>query len=237
MMDELWDQVGSQIDCRSEGEVSKVTGRVVQQAAMKMKPGKVDVSTGYSSDSLLNAPPLLFEKLAAVFRSYLVHGSITLSILSCSLMPLLKSARKDPAQFDSYRAVAGASQLLKLFEYVILILWGHHLDSDSLQFGFKPGTGTDQCSWLLLSVAEHHLLRGSPTLCCLLDVKKGFPSVRFAPLFKICLEEKKLPPIVYRALMVMYREQSGFIKLKGRQSRAFGLTNGMREGAAASPVL
>ena len=37
--------------------------------------------------------------------------------------------------------------------------------------------------------------------------------------------------------MVMYREQSGFIKLKGRQSRAFGLTNGMREGAAASPVL
>ena len=237
MMAELLEQVGSDIDCRSEGEVAKVTGKVVQQAAMKMKPGKVDVSTGYSSDFLLHAPPLLFEKLAAVFRSYLVHGSITLSILSCSLMPLLKSARKDPSQFDSYRAVAGASQLLKLFEYVILILWGHHLDSDSLQFGFKPGTGTDQCTWLLLSVAEHHLLRGSPTLCCLLDVKKGFPSVKFGALFKICLDEKKLPPIVCRVLMFMYREQSGFIKLKGRQSRAFAFTNGMREGAAASPVL
>ena len=37
--------------------------------------------------------------------------------------------------------------------------------------------------------------------------------------------------------MFMYREQSGFIKLKGRQSRAFDITNGMREGAAASPVL
>ena len=237
MMEELWDQVGSQIDCTSEAEVSKVTGRVVQQAAMKMKPGKVDVSQGYSSDSLLNAPPILFEKLAAVFRSFLVHGSITLSILSCSLMPLLKSARKDPTQFDSYRAVAGASQLLKLFEYVILILWGHFLDSDSLQFGFKPSTGTDQCSWLLLSVAEHHLLRGSPTLCCLLDVKKGFPSVKFEPLFRICLEEKKLPPIVCRVLMFMYTEQSGFIKLKGRHSRAFSITNGIREGAAASPVL
>ena len=152
-------------------------------------------------------------------------------------MPLLKSARKDPSQFDSYRAVAGASQLLKLLENVILILWGHHLDSDSLQFGFKPGTGTDQCSWLLLSVAEHHLLRGSSTLCCLLDVKKGFPSVKFEPLFKVCLDEKKLPPIVCRVMMFMYREQSGFIKLKGRQSRSFSFTNGLREGAAASPVL
>ena len=237
MMDELLKLVESQVDCRSEGEVEKVTGRIVQQAAMKMKPGKVDVSQGYSSDSLLNAPPILFEKLAAVFRSFLVHGSITLSILSCSLMPLLKSSRKDPAQFDSYRAVAGASQLLKLFEYVILILWGHHLDSDTLQFGFKPATGTDQCSWLLLSVAEHFLHRGSPTLCCLLDVKKGFPSVQFGALFKICLEEKKLPPIICRVLMFMYSEQTGFIKLKGRQSRAFSIVNGMREGAAASPAL
>ena len=237
MMDELLEKVESQMDCRSEVEVAKVTGKVVQQAVLRMKPGKVDVSTGYSSDSLLHGPPILFEKLAAVFRSFLVHGSITLTILACSLMPLLKSARKDPSQFDSYRAVAGASQMLKLFEYVILILWGHHLDSDSLQFGFKPGTGTDQCSWLLLSVAEYYLHRGSPTLCCLLDVKKGFPSVQFGPLFKICLEEKKLPAVVCRVLMFMYMHQSGFIKLKGRQSRAFAFSNGMREGAAASPVL
>jgi hypothetical protein len=31
---------------------------------------------------------------------------------------------KSPDKFDSYRAIAGASQLLKLFEYVILIVWG-----------------------------------------------------------------------------------------------------------------
>ena len=69
-MADLLRQVESKIDCISEGEVAKVTGKVVQQAAMKMKPGKVDVNTGYSSDFLLHAPPLLFEKLAAVFRSF-----------------------------------------------------------------------------------------------------------------------------------------------------------------------
>lgn len=35
----------------------------------------------------------------------------------------------------------------------------------------------------------------------------------------------------------MYEEQSGFIQLRGRRSTAFQLTNGMREGAAASPIL
>ena len=71
MMDELLEKVESQMDCRSEVEVAKVTGKVVQQAVLRMKPGKVDVSTGYSSDSLLHGPPILFEKLAAVFRSFL----------------------------------------------------------------------------------------------------------------------------------------------------------------------
>ena len=35
----------------------------------------------------------------------------------------------------------------------------------------------------------------------------------------------------------MYTEQSGFIRMKGKQSDSFNISNGMREGAAASPVL
>ena len=35
----------------------------------------------------------------------------------------------------------------------------------------------------------------------------------------------------------MYQEQTGLIKLRGRQSAPFRLSNGMREGAAGSPVL
>ena len=236
-MGELLRRMNEMLDCRAEGEVSRVTAKVVAAACRRMKPGKIDVTGSYGSDVFCNAPPLLCQELAAVFRSFLIHGNITLSILSCSFMPLLKSARKDPTKFDSWRAVAGASQLLKLFEYTLLEVWGGHLESDSLQFGFKAGTGTDQCTWLLHSVAEYYLLRGSPTLCCLLDVRKGFPSVRFGDLFEICLVKKKLPAIVCRVLAFMYQEQSGFVKLRGRRSPAFSLSNGMREGAACSPCL
>ena len=100
---------------RGETEVMKITAKEVKVACRRMKAGKTDVTGGYASDVFRHAPEVLYEKLASVFRSYLTHGTITLSILSCSFMPLLKSARKDPTQFDSWRAVAGASQLLKLF--------------------------------------------------------------------------------------------------------------------------
>ena len=54
-------------------EVNKVTGPVVKEAACRLKPSKSDVSEGYTSDALLNAPDSLFECLAAIIRSFLVH--------------------------------------------------------------------------------------------------------------------------------------------------------------------
>ena len=102
-----------------------------------MKYKKSDVSGWYTSDALLNAPDILFEQFA---RSWLTHGTITPCLLACSFLPLLKSTLKDPSDPSSYRAIAGSSLILKLFENVVLLVWGHHLASDSLQFGFRAGT-------------------------------------------------------------------------------------------------
>ena len=149
------------INISSFREVEKITGKVVKEACLKMKPGKTDVSEGFTSDIFLHAPDALFDHLAGIFRSYLVHGNLTIQILSCAFLPLFKGGLKNPDKSDSYRAIAGASQLLKLFEYVILLVWGHLLGSDSMQFGFKAKTSTTQCSWRLTEVANYFLKRGT----------------------------------------------------------------------------
>ena len=89
-----------------------------------MKTGKVDISDAFSSEALLYGPDLLFDILAMLFRSFLVHGTVSSPLLSCAFIPLFKGGLKDPESFDSYRAIAGASLLLKLFEYMILNIWG-----------------------------------------------------------------------------------------------------------------
>ena len=203
---------------------------------MRMRPGKSDVTENYSSDVFLNAPDVLFEHLAAVFRSYLLYGAVTLQILTCAFLPLFKGGLKNPANFDSYRAIAGASQLLKLFEYVILIVWGDCLESDSMQFGFRRGMSTTQCSWLVLEVANFFMRRGTAVNACLLDCSKAFDKCQFNKLFEKLLA-RGLPAVVVRILVFVYQEQEGFVKLGGKKSSTFKLTNGTRQGSVLSPLL
>ena len=127
-------------------EVSKVTGSAVKKTCTSVKPGKADVTGSFTSDVLLHSPDILFDHLASkrFFKSFLIHGNVTLELLSCAFIPLFKGGLKDPHSSDNYRAIAGSSQILKLFDYVILLLWGDLLASDTLQFGFKNSTSTAQ---------------------------------------------------------------------------------------------
>ena len=52
----------------SAGETRKLTAEVVKQAATRMKPHRMDVSQGFTSDCLLHAPDLLFQLLSLVFQ-------------------------------------------------------------------------------------------------------------------------------------------------------------------------
>ena len=207
-IDELWANLVIGNDAITE--VNKVTGAKVKEAACRMKPGKSDVSGGYSSDALLHGPDVLFDCLAMAIRSFLIHGTVTKSLLACAFLPLLKSL-KDPAKTDSYRAIAGSSLILKLMDNVILLLWGDLLQSDSLQFGFKSKVSTTQCSWLVNEVTMHYIKAGTPVITTLLDCSKAFDKCQFVPLFQKLLK-RKLPPIVVRLLILVYKEQEAWVR-------------------------
>ena len=154
--------------------------------------------------------------------------------LSCVFLPLFNGGLKSPDKFDSYRAIAGASQLLKLFEYVILLVWADLLETDSMQFGFKAGVSTTQCSWLVNEVATYFMRRGTAVSACLLDCSKAFDKCKFDVLFSKLLK-KGLPAIVVRVFV--YEGQTCWVKLGGKKSSTFSVTNGTRQGSVLSPLL
>ena len=121
---------------------------------------------------------------------------------------------KDPGKSDSYRAIAGSSQMLKLFDYVVLVIWGDLLSSDSLQFGFKAGVSTTQCSWMVMEIAQYFQRRNTPIIATLLDCSKAFDKCIFEKIFTKLLD-KNLPPIVVRVLVYVYQEQEGCVNLGG----------------------
>ena len=166
----------------------------------------------------------------------MTHGTVTPGILTCAFLPLYKGGLKNPEKFDSYRAIAGASQLLKLFEYVLLTIWGESLETDSMQFGFKAGVSTTQCTWVVNEVANYFMRRGTAVTACLLECSKAFDKCRFDKLFSKLIS-KGFPPVVVRVLVFVYEEQAGCVKLGGRKSSYFWLSNGTRQGSVLSPLL
>ena len=116
------------------------------------------------------------------------------------------------------------------------MLWGDILSSDSLQFGFKSGTSTTQCSWLVQEVVGHYLPEGSNLLVVVLDCSKAFDLCKFDKLFTAVLE-KGMPPIVVRVMMFMYEEQYAWVRWGEARSTTFPIINGTRQGSIASPDL
>ena len=52
----------------SRTETEKLTMEKVKSAAVRMKPHKMDVTQGFTSDCFLHAPDILFELLSLVFK-------------------------------------------------------------------------------------------------------------------------------------------------------------------------
>ena len=231
-MTELKDELKALIT--SAEDANLITGKAVKEAAARMKAKKSDVSGSYTSDAILNAPDIFFDHLALVYRSWLLHGTVSLPLLSCAFLPLFKGGLKDPSKTDSYRAIAGSSLLLKLFDNVILLLWGDLLGTDSLQFGFKSGTSTTECSWMVMEVASYFLRRGTPCIVTLLDCSKAFDMCQFSVLFQK-LKKKGLPAIVIRTLIFVYEEQTAWVSWGAARSSQFGILNGTRQGSVLSP--
>ena len=100
-----------------------------------------------------------------------------------------------------YRPIAGASQLLKLWYYVLLELCGGHLSTDATQFGFKKKMSTTHCSCLVMELCGHFPRNRFSTYVALIDCCMAFDMCLFSKLFSklTC----KLPPFVVKALLLV----------------------------------
>ena len=105
-----------------------------------------------------------------------------------------------------------------------------------MQFGFKRGVSTTQCTWLVHEVTTYFMRRGTAVTACLLDCSKAFDKCRFDKLFEKLIK-RGLPAVVVRVLIFIYQEQVGWVKLGGVKSATFRITNGTRQGSLLSSLL
>ena len=131
------------------------------------------------------------------------HGYVPKSLRDCVLQPIIKTG-KDPSDSDSYRPIALAPILSKVFEWCILIDHRSVFTTSSLQFGFKQGMSTQLCTGLIKNIIARYNLNDSNVYGCFLD---AFDRVNHSVLFDKLIQ-RNLSPVITRALLNWYSDQS-----------------------------
>ncbi len=105
-----------------------------------------------------------------------------------------------------YRAITLSSIIGEVLDWVVLIKESAALGNLHLQFGFKQGAATTQCSIVMLETISYYKYNGSNVNVFLLDVTKAFDRLHYYKLFKLFID-KGMSPIVTQLLICMYTNQ------------------------------
>ena len=122
----------------------------------------------------------------------LVHGYTPEDFLKSSIISIPKDNIASLTSSDNYRGISLFNSIFKLFDNVILLLYGNELQASDMQFGFKQGHSTTLCSLIYKEVVNHYLNCGSNVYSCLLDASKAFDRVHYGTLFRLLLKKKYL---------------------------------------------
>ena len=229
-------RINRRINSSSVEEVNKITSSVIADAVSHLKPDKSDPIFKFTSDCIINAPNSFYDQLAYLFKCFLMHGYISPVLMMANLVPIVKDKLGDICSSSNYRSIAISSLLLKIFDWVVISLYGTELELDERQFSYQPGISTNMCTWMVTETVDFFTRNGSEVFLCAMDMSKAFDRVKHSTLFNKLLD-RGLPEIYLRLLLVMYREQCANVKWNGQFSHEFPLTNGVKQGAVLSAIL
>ena len=201
-----------------------------------LKQGKHDGHVGFYSDHLRLAPQRFLSGLALTLNALLVHGVVPDEMRLSTVSPIPKNKRKSVNDSDNYRAIALSSIVGKMLDRILIKKCPELSLTSDLQFGFKAGHSTTQCSFVAREVIEYYHNRETDVYVTLLDASKAFDRVEYVALFRK-LTLKGVCPIVTRFLLGLYTCQQIRVRWGGVHTEPFATTNGVKQGGVLSPLL
>ena len=137
--------------------------------------------------------------LCKLFNSFLLHGFLPDAFMEVMIKPIFKKGGS-VSQWDSYRPIALANCLSKLYEALLRDKICSHLNSCTNQFGYKQKSGGDLCLFTFKQMIDHYRSSDTNVYCCFLDASRVYDCVSHKKLFNM-LVNRKVPLIFIRTLL------------------------------------
>ena len=94
-------------------------------------------------------------------QSFLSHGHFSLYLLLATFIPILKDKLGSINNSKNYRSIAISSLVMKLFDWIFLLLYEEKLELDDLQYAYQQGCSTTMCSWSVIETIDYFIRNGS----------------------------------------------------------------------------
>ncbi|KAK2713861.1 hypothetical protein QYM36_009673 [Artemia franciscana] len=151
------------------------------------------------------------------------------SITEVCLVPIPKPNVDDMASLSNYRPIPLAVNITKLFEKCLYSLISPQIDSSHYRFGFKEGSSTEFCVFILKSVAQQFWLFSSHVFACFVDAKAAFDRVNLEKILDK-IDTKGVDRRIIGTLQYWFEVERYKIKWSGYFSESFPVLNGVRQG-------
>ena len=135
--------------CEQNRSDLRVSFNDVRKAAGKLQNRKAAGTDGISAEHIKHGGSDLLVHLSIVFQAIMKHGCVPDQWKESTIVPLLKDRNGDKSDPDNYRGITLSSIVSKMFERLLLLKYGHLLESNQLQFGFTSCVGCAECSYLV----------------------------------------------------------------------------------------
>ena len=123
-----------------------------------------------------------------------------------------------------------SSLLLKLIDWIFLILFGSSFRLNDFRFAYQAGCSTTMCIWAVVETVDYFLRNGSEVFSCAMDMTAAFDLTLHSLLFSKMLKAG-FPPVFLRLFIFIYVHQVANVKWDGELSSLVTMTNGVRQGA------
>ena len=223
------------VNCASLDTVAKITPELLREASSNLKPGKADPMYSFSSDCFKHGTNSLYELLSVILKSSSVHSHVPQVLLLSTLVPLVKDKLGNINSSKNYRSVAISSIVLKLIDWVIILLEGSALGLDELQFAYQAGCSTVMCTWAAIETIDYYLKQGSEVFTCATDMSKAFDLTLHSLMFNKMLEAG-VSAILVRLLIYIYSNQLANVCWNGEFSKYFSVKNGCGQGKILAAI-
>jgi hypothetical protein len=193
-------------------------------------------------DLMLNEPlkygGAVLCKTSSIFSISFWSSEVTPSIWAKASVHLIhKGNGADALAAESYRPISLTSNIMKVFEHVILNRCTMHSDASNVlpeeQAGFRAGRSCTDQIYMLREVLESRRALKLPTCACFIDIKQAFPSTWHDAIWHR-LREASISGKMFRIMQLLYMNNESAIITPYDPADSFQTDMGTRQGAVLS---